>query len=200
MKSKKPKIIILEGVTTTGKTTVFNNLKRFSEENNLNWIFVPEKETIIPIIDSENQENNNRHFLKLFKKYSNKKAEVYVFDRLHFSSIFKTGASIKDLRVVEDKLSEFDNHIFMMYLPKKQLKDRIIKSMNYRNISWSKYLLKKVGGRKEDVAKFYINRQEKVLKILKKSNLNIRAINTTNQNFVKATREIIDELGFKIKI
>lgn len=121
MKTNKPIVIILEGVTTTGKTTVFNNLRRFSEENNLNWVFVSEKETVISIIDSTNQDSNNEHFLNLFEEVFNKKADVYVFDRLHFSSIFKTKATIDGLKSVEDKLSEFESYIFMMYVPKIKL-------------------------------------------------------------------------------
>lgn len=70
--------------------------------------------------------------------------------------------------------------------------------MNYRNIGWSKYLLKKVGGKKEDVAKLYTDRQDRVLILLKESNITVRIFNTSDQNFVKPTREIINQLGFKI--
>lgn len=199
MKTKKTKIVILEGVTTTGKTTIFNNLKRFSEENGLNWVFISEEQTIIPIIDSQDKEYINAHFLKLFKKYVSKKG-VYIFDRLHLSSFFKTQATIEDFRVIENKLLEFDTYIFMLHVCGNKLKERIIESMGYRNIGWSKYVLKKVGGKKIDVAKLYIKRQDEILKILKESALKNKVMDTYSQDFVTPTRQIIDELGFKIRV
>lgn len=199
-KSGSVKVVILEGVTTTGKTSVFNNLKAFAEENNLNWVFVSEKETIIPIIDSENQKVNNEHFLDLLNKTFQKKSSVYVFDRLHFSSIFKTHATINDLAPIEDKLLKFDSYVFMMHTSKEILRQRIIESMNYRDIDWSKYLLKKTGGSKDKVAQLYIDRQDKVIDLLKQSKLNVCMCNTDSQNFVKPTRKIIDILDFKNKI
>lgn len=198
MKQKnQTKIIILEGVTTTGKSSVFYNLQRYAKEHNLNWIFVPETETTIPIIDSIDPKKNNNHLEKLLKRALGQKADLYVFDRLHFSSIFKTNAKTEDLKEVEEILSEFDAQIFMLYVPVISLRERIKESMKYRNVEWTEYLLNKVGGDKEKVADIYVNRQELVMQLMKKSLLKINIVDTSDQNFVRVTRQIIDELKLK---
>src|SRR3990167_2974898 len=118
-------VVIIEGVTTAGKSTVFHNLKSYANEHKLNWVFVPESETIIPIIDNVDQKKNNEHFKDLLSNTFNEKADLYVFDRLHLSSIFKTRASIKDLKEVETILFPLNTHIFMLYVPDQLLRERI---------------------------------------------------------------------------
>ncbi|PIN93969.1 hypothetical protein COU54_00885 [Candidatus Pacearchaeota archaeon CG10_big_fil_rev_8_21_14_0_10_31_24] len=199
-KNSQTRVIILEGVTTTGKSTIFNNLKRYAEEHKLSWFFIPEIDTIIPIIDNIDQTENNEHFKKLLKQTFSKKYDLYIFDRLHFSSIFKTGAQMKDLQDLEKTLSQFDTQIFMLYVPEDLLRERIRESMKYRDVDWTKYLLNKVGGNKEKVADFYIERQNFIKKLIKESILKINIIDTSDQNFVKATRQIIDILRLRSEL
>jgi thymidylate kinase len=195
---KKIRIIILEGVTTVGKTTVFCNLQRYSKEHGFKWLFIPESETIMPIIDSVNQKFNNEHFKDLFKNKFCKNADLYIFDRLHFSSIFKTGAKAKDLEEIEKILYKFNTQIFMLYVQKDFLRKRIEESMEYRDVKWNNYFLDKVDGHKEKIADIFIRRQSLIKKMMCRSMLRTHILDSSDQNFVRITRQIIDIINYKI--
>jgi thymidylate kinase len=191
------KVAIIEGVSTSGKTSIIYNLQRYAEEHNLNWIFVTEEKTTLPIIDSLDLEFNNSYLLKVISQTFDKKADLYVFDRLYLSSLFKIPGTIKDLFKIEDMLIKQDSKLFLLHVSDNVLKERILESMAYRRKEWTQYVVAKENGDKNKVAEKYIEKQKRLKELFLGSKLEKYLIDTGDQNFVKNTRTIIDILNLK---
>ena len=187
------KILILEGIATSGKTTVKNKLMNFFKKN----LVVEEDKTLMPILNNTNLNVSIGHLKKILKKaLSFKKKDVLIFDRLYFTHIFRTGSSLKDFREIESLL--LCNEVFLAFLKinKTKISKRIFNAMkNERaNTGWVEYVKSK--GNKKQIISYYQSQQALLLDLLNKSRIDYKIYNTSKLDSDSITRKILKEVGF----
>src|SRR3989339_734745 len=183
--------IIVEGVTTSGKSTIADNLRRYAKEHDLTGTFLPEEETVIPCIDSTNLEHNQAFLRKLLETVFNEEKNLYVFDRLHFTHTIKTESTIKDFTDIEDTLKQHDASLFFIEIPEEALRQRLLDSLKYRNVQWVQYAMERSNRDQEKFIDFYIQRQRLLRKLFNESSLTKYVIDSGDQNYIRMTRAII---------
>ncbi|TSC52323.1 MAG: Uncharacterized protein LiPW41_534 [Parcubacteria group bacterium LiPW_41] len=190
-------IIIIEGITTSGKTSVFTNLKRYADEHNIKSVFISEEETTTPYIDSVSLESNKNALNNLVRNALSKKSDLLVFDRLYFAHTFKTGGTTEDFREIEELLNGYDTTMFFLEIPESSIEKRITESMQYRYKGWVDYVMNRAGGDIKKVVSFYTDRQRESKNLFNKSILKKYILDTASQNYVAITREIIDKSNIR---
>ena len=184
------KILILEGIATSGKTTIKNKLEKYFDKKGLNYLVIEEDETLMPILHNTNKRISITHLKKVIKKALAQKRDILIFDRLYFTHIFRTKSSMKDFKSIENLLKKSSLLIFLQ-IDKKKISERIFDAMKQRP-KWADYVHKK--GNKKEIINYYTNQQELLLKLLKKSSIKHLIYNSTKQNPKNITRDIIDKL------
>lgn len=184
--------IIVEGVTTSGKSTIVDNLRRYAREHNLSGTFLSEEETVIPCIDSTNLKHNQEFLSELLQTVFAEDKNLYVFDRLHFTHTIKTNSTIKDFTDIENGLKQHDATLFFIDIPEEALKKRLLDALKYRNVRWVQYATERSDGDQEEFIDFYIQRQRLLRKLFDESTLTKYIIDSGDQNYIRMTRTIID--------
>lgn len=184
------KILILEGIATSGKTTIKNNLEKYFDKKGLNYLVIEEDETLMPILHNTNRKIGIAHLKKVIKKALAQKKDILIFDRLYFTHVFRTRSSINDFKGIENLLKKSSLLVFLK-IDKKKIGRRIYDTMKQRP-KWADYVRKK--GDKKDIINYYIHQQELLLKLLKKSSVKHVIYNSTEQNFKNITKNIINKL------
>ncbi len=190
-------VIILEGITTSGKTTVFTNLKRYAEEHALNARFITEQETTMPYLDNTDLKHSRTSLEGLTDVVFSHPADLFVFDRLYFGHTFKTNSTAKDFRSIEEKLKNFNTIICLLEIPEEDLENRILNSIKYRYKGWGEYVMKRAQGSVDNLISFYMERQRGTKKLFEESTLRRYVIDTKNQDYILITRHIIDVAGIR---
>lgn len=185
------KILILEGIATSGKTTIKNKLKKYFDKKDLNYLIIEEDETLMPILHNTNKKIGITHLKNVIKKALTQKKDILVFDRLYFTHIFRTKSSINDFKSIENLLRKSSLLVFLK-IDKKRIGRRICDTMKQRP-KWADYVRKKGG--KRDIINYYTHQQELLLKLLKKSSVKHVIYNSTEKNFKNMTKDILDKLG-----
>lgn len=189
--------IIVEGVTTSGKSTIVDNLRRYATEHGLSGTFLPEEKTVIPCIDSTNLKHNQEFLRKLLQTVFTEDKNLYVFDRLHFTHTIKTNSTIKDFADTEDVLNQRDAALFFIDIPEEALKKRLLDSLKYRNVQWVQYVMERSGGDQEKFIDFYIQRQRLLRRLFDESTLTKHIVDSGDQNYIRMTRAIIDTVKMR---
>lgn len=189
--------IIVEGVTTSGKSTIVDNLRRYAKEHNLSGTFLPEEETVIPCIDSTNLRHNQEFLRKLLRTVFAEDKNLYVFDRLHFTHTIKTNSTIKDFADIESDLKQRDAILFFIDIPEEALKKRLLDALKYRNVQWVQYVMERSDGDQEKLVDFYIQRQRLLRRLFDESALTKYIIDSGDQNYIRMTRTIIDTVNMR---
>jgi thymidylate kinase len=185
------RILILEGIATSGKTTLKNKLKKYFDKRGLSCLVVEEDETLMPILNNTSKKIGIIHLKKIIKKALTQKKDIFIFDRLYFTHIFRTKSSINDFKRIENLLKKSGLLIFLK-IDKKKIGKRIFDTMKQRP-KWAVYVRKK--GTKKEIIDYYTNQQELLLKLLKKSSLKHIVYNVTEKNFDDIAKDIINKLN-----
>ena len=82
------KIIILEGIATSGKTSVKNRLAEAFAEKGLNFSIIEEDETLMPILHNTDKQVSIDLLKKVIGNALKEKKDFVIFDRLFFYSHF----------------------------------------------------------------------------------------------------------------
>lgn len=191
------RVILVEGVTTSGKSTIVDNLRRYTKEHDLSGTFLPEEETVIPCIDSTDLKHNQEFLMKLLKTVFDEDKNLYVFDRLHFTHTIKTNSTIKDFADIEDILNQHNATLFLIDVPEETLKKRLLDSLKYRNVQWVQYVMERSGGDQEKFIDFYIQRQRFLRMLFDESTLTKHIVDSGDQNYIRMTRTIIDTVKMR---
>jgi thymidylate kinase len=185
------KILILEGIATSGKTTIKNKLEKYFDSKDLDYLVVEEDKTLMPILHNTDKKIGINHLRKVIKKTLEQKKDILIFDRLYFTHIFRTKSSIDDFKSIENLVKKSSLLVFLK-IDKKRIGEKIFDEMKKRPKKWANYVRKK--GNKKDIINYYVHQQELLLKLLKKSSLKYTIYNTTEQNPENITQDIIDKL------
>jgi len=186
------KLIILEGIATSGKTTIKNLLKKHLKENNKNYKIIEEDETLMPIHKNTDKKIAKTHLKKILTKYLNQKIDYLIFDRLYFTHIHRTNSNLEDFKEIETQLQQKTSQIYYLKINNNKIKERIYNAIKHRPKDWGNYI-KNLGTEKEMI-NYYTNQQKKQLNNLKETKIKNKIYNTTNLEFEKIANQIIKTL------
>lgn len=96
------RILIFEGIATSGKSTIINELVKDLSEK-VSVAVAGEPETHIPIMEKRN-ESHTAFYLDLIDSYLSKRANVVIFDRLYLTQAFRASIRLKEYEQVEKLL------------------------------------------------------------------------------------------------
>ncbi len=185
------KLLIIEGIATGGKSTVIDKLKQVLDD--IQIVVYSESETHIPIMDRPS-ELHIAFFQSLISKAVETGAELVIFDRLYLTQAFRASATIDDYKSIEDSLRQYPTLTVFLKVDEDAIAKRVRLATLHREKSWSKYVKTK-GNTFTEIADYYINQQQRQLKLLEKSKLEHTVFNTTNHEYDQIVREIIAKLS-----
>ncbi len=184
------KIIILEGIATSGKTSVKNKIAEALDEKKVNFSIIEEDKTLMPILHNTDKQTSINLLKTVIGNALKEEKEFIIFDRLFFTHIFRTKSSIKDFKEIESLVK---NQSFLAFLEINHAKipERIMYARQNRDKSWNAYVSKK--GSDEEIYQYYINQQIFLLNLLKHTSLKYKIYDTTDMDFKNVAKMILED-------
>jgi thymidylate kinase len=189
---KHKKIIILEGIATSGKTTLKDKLVSYFTENNHKVSVIGEDETLMPILHSTEKSVAIELLSKVIKKVVSDDSEVIIFDRLYFTHLFRTHSNTQDFSDIINLLSECNVLIVLLTVEKTSIGNRIFQTMKLRGSGWTEYVKKK--GTDEEIIDYYVNQQEKLIELVQESQLQTLTFDTTHGDYDEIKNKIVEKI------
>jgi len=185
------KLIILEGIATSGKTTVKNKVMTLLAEKGLTFSVVEEDETLMPILNNTDKQVSLDLLKKTIKKALREEKDYIIFDRLFFTHIIRTKSSLKDFREIE---SMIEKQALLVFLKIDEIKipERIAYAKKHRGKQWNEYVDKK--GDIVKITQYYAEQQKLLKNLLNKTSLQYKIYNTTNLDFENISEDILSTL------
>ncbi|MEN9920189.1 MAG: hypothetical protein RL538_82 [Candidatus Parcubacteria bacterium] len=189
-----PKSLILEGVSGSGKTTIYQNLARYAIEHSIKSEFVSEERTVLKMLDSTVLSDNVVYLLNLLDITYLDQKDLTVFDRFHFTHTIKTNAGLDDFKEVEDILLAKETIILFLRVSKKEMYDRFNKALKYKSTKWVNYMRKAGLVSTEDLVEYHFARQNYFENLLNSTRLEHSILDVADYNYIDLTYKIIDIL------
>jgi len=208
--------LILEGISGTGKTTILQELvkaRRFvsrdypssfilSEHHTQRVLEKKEHETglkpedNIALLDSHvstvEMLDSRMKTMGWYKRGTVAMRIPYVFERFHLSHInHYHHLKWRHIRDVDERLAHLNCGICLLVMDEASIRERTLKR---DNLEWGKYI-KKVGDKDEKVIKYFMQQQEKLLELTRKSSLPSYVINTSRMSVKETVEIILDNWG-----
>jgi thymidylate kinase len=187
------KILILEGIATSGKSTITNKIKE--QLGDLSVRVATEEETHIPIM-KQTGELHIPFFEDLVKQLVDEKPILIIFDRLYLTQTFRAGVSVGEYSDLESLLSQYDTLTVFLKVDEQTIAERVAKAARHRDPSWGEYIKTK-GSNGSEIANYYITQQRSQIDLLNTSNLPHMVYNTTTHDYKKITQQILEKLQLK---
>lgn len=170
--------MILEGIATSGKTTLLKLLKDKLSSGYVVETF-SEEITLMPLVENKFPKIALSHLRKLVSKFLKSKAQFIITDRFHFTQIFRTGNHDKYFKDLERYLlKNFNILVVLLLVNENMIKKNITDSLKIRK-TWAK-------GKKGTISEkttYYKDQQRKLKEIATQSELPVLKINTTDKNW-----------------
>ena len=179
-------ILIFEGIATSGKSTIIENLKQSAKGV---VRVASEPETHIPIMHQAS-DSHEQFFINLITKLTEEKPDLLIFDRLYLTQAFRAHVSLRQYIQVEKLLGQYSARTIFLKVDEAAIEKRILKAAGHREPRWKRYIRTK-GDSPVEIAHYYIEQQAGQLKLLEESSLTYSIFDTTNHNYEQATKDII---------
>jgi len=186
------KILIFEGISTSGKTSVINRLSEYLLQQKYSFEIIGEDRTLMPII-SNKEVNVSLNFLKKeIQKLAQLQKEVIVFDRLYFTHIFRTSSSMRDFQEIEEMLKKIATVVVVfLKIDESSIPKRIEIARAYRDKEWNEFVSRK--GSSREIYQYYIQQQKYLLDNLKETSLRYEVFDATDMNFERILDDILQK-------
>lgn len=188
-------ILIVEGIPTSGKSSLIENISKLLNENQVK-VF-GESKTHIPIMDKPN-ELHIEFFMALLQDAAKSSANFVIFDRFHFTQASRAKASTGKYLEIEDLLTKQRTLVAYLRVDESAIADRIRFAAEHRDkerieyFQWGEYFQTK-GRTFNEIAKHYAAQQRSNIELLNQSTLKSRIFNTTNHDYQAVANQIINE-------
>jgi len=182
------KIIILEGIATSGKTSIIKYLSAFFDQKNFKFSIISEDKTLMPILHNQDKQVSIELLKLVIKQALTDDKEFIIFDRLFFTHIFRTNSDYSNFREIEQMIKDYTILAFLK-IDEDQIPTRIEYARQHRDKSWNEYISQK--GNDEEIYQYYIQQQRTLENLLNQTNLNYKAYNTTNLQFEEITQDLV---------
>lgn len=185
------KTIIFEGIATSGKSTVINLLKS-SLDKRLKIKVADERVTHIPIMKSTNELHVD-FYKELINKLSRNQPDLLILDRLYLTQAYRAKTDLLTYKEIENVLKPLNPVTIFLYVEPASIKDRVLDAIGHREPAWGEYVSTK-GRTSEEQAEYYINQQESLIELLKRSTLPYQVLDTTAHNYNAIVKTIVTYL------
>lgn len=175
------KIIILEGIATSGKTSLKEKLSDYFKNKKFRFKAIDEGITLMPILHNTEKDTSLELLEKVISNTLKENVDIAIFDRLYFTHIFRTKSSLSDFSAIEDLLLKQNTLLVLLTIKKELIGQRILKAMNHRGKSWENYVRKI--GTDDEIVNYYTDQQDKLIGLISESKLDSVAIDATDRNY-----------------
>lgn len=184
------KTLLLEGMATSGKSTI---IKQLGDElgTNMSIKIVPETETLMKIVENTDRSVSIAYLSELIKNVYSHDYDVIIFDRLYLTHIFRTHSSMADYKVIEDGIRQYTPETIFLEVDESAIAERVARASEHRDPEWKDYIYTK-GETIEEIADYYIQQQHNQLTLLEQSTLPHTIFNTTNHDYAQIGARLID--------
>ncbi|MBI2676358.1 MAG: hypothetical protein HYX21_00165 [Candidatus Yanofskybacteria bacterium] len=187
----KSKLLIFEGIASSGKTTIVKELTNKLKENSSVEI-IGEGETLMPLVDNISKKTALK-FLKEFldSRVKKIKTSVVIIDRFHFTHAFRTKSSVNDFKSIEGYLLEhYQPFIILLKMDESKIQERIEHARILRGEQW----VKGKSGTLEEKIEYYTNQQRYLLELSRESKLKTVVVDTTVMNWTELADDIVSNI------
>jgi thymidylate kinase len=185
------KIIILEGIATSGKTSIIKYLSDFLDKNNFRFSIIGEDKTLMPILHNQDKQVSIDLLKLLINQALAEDREFIIFDRLFFTHIFRTNSDYSEFREIEQIIKNYTILGFLK-IDEDQIPTRLEYARQHRDQDWNEYISKK--GNDEEIYQYYIQQQRTLENLLTQTELNYKVYNTTNLQFEEIAKDLVESL------
>lgn len=182
-------IIILEGIATSGKTSVKNELEKILAQRGVSFTFIGEEETLMPLLHNTDVHIANNHVVKLLNKYLTLNTDVLIFDRLYLTHMWRTRASLSDFMESTALLSQHATQICFLEIPGRKLEERIALARSHRDEAWNAYVSTK-GKTQREILAYYAGQQKELLELLQRVSIPHTIFDTGDMDFRRVAGEV----------
>ena len=184
--------LIFEGIASTGKTTIENELIKLLNANNISNTHISEDITLMPLLDNLDPKISIEFLNNILDKIYRQDDQIVIFDRLFFTHIIITNSNIETFKQIEDKLILFNPTLVFLKIEESKIPERIRWAMEHRDSKWLEHVRAK--GTDEEIFAYYKNQQQKIASLVNQTSIPTITFNTTNLDFEKVAREIFEIL------
>jgi ADP-ribose pyrophosphatase YjhB (NUDIX family) len=181
-------ILLVEGIPTSGKTTISQKIAKLLENHKIQ--IIDENITWMPLIDNTKPQIALDFLQTKIAEFENLDTDFLIIDRLHLTHIFKTKPDLEFFVSIENWLVERVAKLVLLNIREDQISKRIEQSFGHRDTSWQEYVSKK--GTAGEITTYYQNQQEILLQTANVSKLNHFKIDRTNSDFDRIATEIVN--------
>lgn len=186
-------LIILEGMSTAGKTMVQKALAESLLKKKIKYRIVDQNEGLPPeTFEHLNSEKSINFLIKFLKETCVDKNKVIICDRLHLSHIAITNATNEEMDKIENELIKYNPLLVLLTIDKLIIRERIENAISHRGEQWVKELARR-GKDRESSIKWFIGTQERLLDLFDRSKLPKVSYDTTQLNFNEIADRIVNE-------
>lgn len=186
------KIIIIEGTSTAGKTTLANMVTDVLRRTGKKALLIDEDQTLMPVLRCAKAQKHVKHINKIIRSFAKTDFDFIIIDRFHLTCAAVCNMDLADFTKIEENLLENDPIIIFLKIDEDKLGNRILEAMKHRNSSWTQHVASK-GGEKE-IETWYLETQKKLFKRLKDSKIKCIKYNSTGSRYKEITKRIILDL------
>ena len=129
------RIIIFEGIASSGKTT----LERMLNDRMKDSVLITEGKTLMPIFDEKDSRVATEHLSRVVDEISNESSETIIVDRLHLTQAFRTDTPLSQFEVLEQRLHKISKPLLIfLSIQEDAIFNRIKETDEYRAGTWLK--------------------------------------------------------------
>ena len=205
--------LILEGISGTGKTAIFDRLVRttpFVEKNHLTSIILSEhhtqrilekkdREQGLTIDDNISLLNNHVTYLESLSerlemmdwcdKNMTDMRVPYIFERFHLTHVYQYDHLCwEDVEGIDKRLAALNGHLCLFTTNKDQLSERLFRKPDP---SWHSYL-RRFGNSRDEIVDHFLQQQDSLLEFSERSVLRKRIIDTSTADVEEIAKEILE--------
>jgi thymidylate kinase len=180
------KIIIFEGIATSGKSTVISGLAKSLSHKKV--LIADETDTHEPIMHQV-ERLHIEFFKNLVDKLAAQNMEFLLIDRLYLTQAFRAKTDLNSYKDIEDLLLQYKPLTIYLQVNESAIAGRIAKAIEHRESKWEEYVKTK-GKSIAEIADYYIVQQQNQLRLLKQSKIPYKIFNTTNHDYQNIITEI----------
>ncbi len=184
------KIIIFEGMASSGKTTLVKMLQEGIQDSAV----ITEGETLMPIFEEKDPRVAAAHLMGVLQEARDVDSGTVIIDRLHFTQAFRTGSSLRAFRSIEDGLlGAGQPFLVLLTVRDEAILERIKETDEHRAGAW----VKKKQGTYEERAEYYKAQQYVLRQCADESRLPVLVVDTTDKNWGACLSRIADFVGMR---
>jgi thymidylate kinase len=135
--------IILEGIATSGKSTVIKMLVSSFPNSQIVKV-VPEAETLMAIESNTDLETSISYLKYVIEQAYQSPSDVVIFDRLYLTHMFRVHGAIADFAIIEDLLIPHQPTTVFLEVDESTIAKRVELASQHRDLDWRTYIQTKV--------------------------------------------------------